>query len=130
MSFWIFVGGCPRSGTTVTGELVGQALGGQVVPESQFKNALLNQQLWRKVDIIPMLTRSTPFLLWDVGFDFLHELPDSLGVATLMDTIALLKTPTGMPIPSIHCRSHAVEHASRWNAPVGLFGAMRIHSRR
>ena len=99
MNFWIFVGGCPRSGTTLTGELVGQALGGQVVPESQFKNALLSQHIWRKTDVSRMLAHSTPFLLWDIGFEFLRELPDSLDVATLMDTVALLKAPIGMPSP-------------------------------
>jgi hypothetical protein len=99
MNFWIFVGGCPRSGTTLTGELVGQALGGQVVPESQFKNALLSQHAWRKIDVSRMLAHSTPFLLWDVGFDFFRELPDSLDVATLMDTVALLKAPIRLPSP-------------------------------
>jgi hypothetical protein len=99
MSFWIFVGGCPRSGTTLTGQLVGQAIRGQVVPESQFKKALLRQRTWSRADVARLLSRSTPFLLWDVGLEFLHELPDRLGVAALMDMVALLKVPAGIAPP-------------------------------
>ncbi len=99
MNFWIFVGGCPRSGTTLTGQLVGQALGGQVVPESQFKKALLRQQVWPRADVAHLLGNSTPFLLWDIGFEFFRELPDNLDVAALMDTVALLKAPMRTPSP-------------------------------
>ena len=51
---FIFIGGCPRSGTTLLGNLLGNLEGCIATPESQFKFALWNAHVRREALDIPL----------------------------------------------------------------------------
>lgn len=66
----IFIGGCPRSGTTMLGSMLGGAAGCVVTPESHFKQTLLQSQgaAWRegieRDRLFSELERNVRFRIW------------------------------------------------------------------
>lgn len=79
----IFIGGCPRSGTTMLGSILGSAAGCIATPESQFKQTIpvaLNarwQDGMKKKEFYAALQKNFRFKLWEITVPEI-DLPDVL----------------------------------------------------
>ncbi len=75
----VFIGGCPRSGTTMLASLLGKHHSILVTPESQFKEKLINSFPIRHkedlINIINYLEKNFRFNIWDIAVnrDELYE---------------------------------------------------------
>lgn len=82
----IFIGGCPRSGTTMLGSMLGSAKGCVATPESQFKDAIPAKltvdwvQGLKREDLLSVLNNNFRFKIWEIRFPAV-ELPDFLNPA-------------------------------------------------
>lgn len=81
----VFIGGCPRSGTTMLGSILGSANGCIATPESQFKQTIpvsLNgrwEEGMRKKEFYAALKKNFRFKLWGIAVPE-TSLPDVLSV--------------------------------------------------
>lgn len=98
---WIFVGGCPRSGTTLVGSLVGASPGFVIVPESQFKRELVLRNDFSLSASRTNIERSLPFRIWDLGERYFESVSPSIDLRQLLDHMA---------------RTFAARHA-HWGVP-------------
>lgn len=91
----VFVGGCPRSGTTLLGSLLGSHTRVVCVPESQFKVAWIQEArnragLLNREHTLDLLSRNFRFRLWNVDLKGLSmSLPAEVGPADLINELVL-----------------------------------------
>lgn len=91
----VFVGGCPRSGTTLLGSLLGAHTRVVCVPESQFKVSWIQEArngtgLLKREHTLDLLSRDFRFRLWDVDLkELARSLPAEVGPADLLSQLVL-----------------------------------------
>ena len=87
---WIFVGGCPRSGTTLAGQLIGEHSGCLTLPESQFKRTILDGgETVSPERLRGELAQSLPFRLWGLDDKVFDSVPDPCSPADLLNALAM-----------------------------------------
>ncbi len=85
----IFIGGCPRSGTTMLGAMLGAALGCVVTPESHFKHHLMRRcsaAPMTRTELLSFFHASNEMAFWGLSFQE-HEFPEEINLANLAQVI-------------------------------------------
>jgi hypothetical protein len=80
----VFIGGCPRSGTTMLGSILGSSARCIVTPESPFKHKIPYSLIMDikkglpKLEFLQKLSSNFKFKLWDIQISKELKLPDKL----------------------------------------------------
>ena len=102
----VLVGGCPRSGTTLVGAMLGYGPGHLTVPEAQFKSTLLEgvgddgtvDLAWA----LDRLRRDWRFGLWELGLGQAPQPSPRVPYARLLDALVrAYGAANGKPDPSV-----------------------------
>lgn len=94
----IFIGGCPRSGTTLLGSILGSTESTIVTPESHFKQTIANKIKNKKTGLINAkqlsneLNNSFRFSLWNIDTPAAENYPEELEPCDYRDLIYDLVT--------------------------------------
>lgn len=89
----VLIGGCPRSGTTLLGAMLGRGPDVVTVPEAEFKWGLLpaaataGETRIDRAAATRYLAREWRFRLWDVPLDDLAGLPDQTPYGVFLDRL-------------------------------------------
>ncbi len=115
---FIFIGGCPRSGTTLLGAMLGNLEGCAATPESQFKTILYEAQargeaLDRHLEY--QIDRGHRLRSWGLTRSSLLRVRSNDFVACMSDIVSLYASKQGLPCTTwIDHTPNNLRHAAMW----------------